>query len=98
MTSRIRLRVSKRGPRGAMEPEDRVRVDAAITTAETINARMAEATEAAEIATVAAEQTDADAQATEAGRQQAVQAAGDAAAARAAAEQERQAYQSLHNK
>ena len=91
MTSRIRLRVSKRGPRGAMEPEDRVRVDAAITTAETINARMAEATEAAEIATVAAEQTDADAQATEAGRQQAVQAAGDAAAARAAAEQERQA-------
>lgn len=80
-----------RGPRGAMEPEDRVRIDAAITTAETINARMAEATEAAEIATEAAEQTDADAQAVEAGRQQAVQAAGDAEAARQAAEQERQA-------
>ena len=91
MTSKIRLRVSKRGPRGAMEPEDRVRVDAAITTAETINARIGEATEAAVVATEAAAATDADAQATEAGRQQAVQAAGDAAAARRAAEQERQA-------
>ena len=29
-----------RGPRGAMEPEDRVRVDAAIESAETINARI----------------------------------------------------------
>jgi hypothetical protein len=87
-----------RGPPGQLDPEDRVRVDAAIETAETINARIGEATEAAEIATEAAEQTDADAQATEAGRQQAVQAAGDAAAARQAAEaarllaeQERQA-------
>ncbi|AYF01261.1 hypothetical protein PY32053_01634 [Paracoccus yeei] len=80
-----------RGPAGGLEPEDRVRVDAAIETAETINARIGEATEAAEIATEAAAATDADAQATEAGRQQAVQAAGDAAAARAAAEQERQA-------
>lgn len=78
-----------RGPAGGLEPEDRVRVDAAIETAETINARIGEATEAAEIATEAAQQTDADAQATEAGRQQAVQAAGDAAAARAAAELER---------
>ena len=78
-----------RGPAGGLEPEDRVRVDAAITTAETINARIGEATEAAEIATEAAAATDADAQATEAGRQQAVQAAGDAAAARAAAELER---------
>ena len=87
-----------RGPAGGLEPEDRVRVDAAIETAETINARIGEATEAAEIATEAAAATDADAQATEAGRQQAVQAAGDAAAAREAAEaarllaeQERQA-------
>ncbi|WP_191569532.1 hypothetical protein [Paracoccus yeei] len=78
-----------RGPAGGLEPEDRVRVDAAIETAETINARIGEATEAAEIATEAAAATDADAQATEAGRQQAVQAAGDAAAARAAAEQAR---------
>ena len=75
-----------RGPAGGLEPEDRVRVDVAIETAETINARMAAATEAAEIATEAAEQTDADSQATEAGRQQAVQAAGDAVAARVAAE------------
>ncbi|QEU09059.1 hypothetical protein [Paracoccus yeei] len=71
---------------GELAPEDRVRVDAAIETAETINARIGEATEAAEIATEAAEQTDADAQAVEAGRQQAVQAAGDAEAARQAAE------------
>ena len=75
-----------RGPRGAMEPEDRVRIDAAIETAETINARMAAATEAAEIATEAAAATDADVQATEAGRQQAVQAADAAAAARQAAQ------------
>ena len=75
-----------RGPAGGLEPEDRVRVDAAIETAETINARIGEATEAAEIATVAAAATDADAQATEAGRQQAVQAAGDAAAAWQAAQ------------
>ena len=78
-----------RGPAGGLEPEDRVRVDAAIETAETINARIGEATEAAEIATEAAAATDADAQAVEAGRNQAVQAAGDAAAARAAAEAER---------
>ena len=90
-----------RGAPGAMAPEDRVRIDEAIETAETINARMAEATEAAEIATEAAAATDADAQATEAGRQHAVQAAGDAAAARAGAEaarllaeQERQAAES----
>ena len=75
-----------RGPAGGLEPEDRTRVDAAIETAETINARIGEATEAAEIATEAAAATDADAQATEAGRQHAVQAAGDAAAARAGAE------------
>ena len=94
----VQIEVGFQGPPGQLDPQDRVRVDAAIVTAETINARMAEATEAAEIATEAAEQTDADAQATEAGRQQAVQAAGDAAAARAAAEaarllaeQERQA-------
>ena len=78
-----------RGPRGAMEPEDRTRIDAAIETAETINARIGEATEARDTAVAAAAATDADAQATEAGRQQAVQAAGDAAAARQAAEQAR---------
>lgn len=87
-----------RGPAGGLEPEDRVRVDVAIETAETINARIGEATEARDTAVAAAAATDADAQATEAGRQQAVQAAGDAAAARQAAEaarllaeQERQA-------
>ena len=80
-----------RGPAGGLEPEDRVRVDDAIETAETINARISEATAARDAAVAAAAATDADAQATEAGRQQAVQAAGDAAAARAAAEQERQA-------
>ena len=52
-----------RGPAGGLEPEDRARVDVAIETAETINARIGEATEAAEIATEAAAATDADAQA-----------------------------------
>ncbi|WP_423208789.1 hypothetical protein [Paracoccus yeei] len=90
----VQIEVGFQGPPGQLDPEDRVRVDAAITTAETINARIGEATEAAEIATEAAEQTDADAQATEAGRQQAVQAAGDAAAARAAAALDRAAAES----
>ena len=81
-----------RGPAGGLEPEDRVRVDVAIETAETINARIGEATEARDTAVAAAAATDADAQAAEAGRQQAVQAAGDAAAAALdAAEQKRQA-------
>ena len=75
-----------RGPAGGLEPEDRVRVDVAIETAETINARMAAATAARDQAVAAAAATDADAQEVEAGRQQAVQAAGDAVAARTAAE------------
>ena len=75
-----------RGPAGGLDPEDRPRIDAAIETAETINARMAAATEARDTAVAAAAAADADALATEADRQQAVQAASDAAAAQVAAE------------
>lgn len=88
---KIVLSVGVRGLPGQIDPADRVRIDAAIQTAETINARMAETLEARDQAVAAAQGTAGDAQATAADRQQAAQAASDAEAARAAAEQERQA-------
>ena len=98
---KIVLSVGVRGLPGQIDPADRVRIDAAIETAETINARMAETLEARDQAVAAAQGTAGDAQATAADRQQAAQAASDAEAARAAAEaarllaeQERQAAES----
>lgn len=75
-----------RGPAGGLEPEDRVRVDAAIESAAALDETVTQVEAARGQAVAAAAATDADAQAVEAGRQQAVESAGAAVAARQAAE------------
>ncbi|MFG6081591.1 hypothetical protein ACEUZ9_002215 [Paracoccus litorisediminis] len=64
MAGQIRLRVSKRGPRGAIQPEDRFRIDGAIEANENLSASMAQVESARGQAVAAAGATAGDRVAT----------------------------------
>lgn len=73
MAKIVKIRVSKRGPTGALDPADRARVNAAIETAENVEAIVEDVTDAAGTATTAA--TTATQRAVEAGQSAAASAA-----------------------